>query len=110
MKIAFCFQARKAIAFYHAKKPDAPEVEEELTVCLEAVSKKTVTKQKQDATPQKKVNQVKDEGFRIIFNPFTARDARSRVIRMGAWIGVMVKVRVMYPLLSGEDKEEKKMG
>ena len=57
-------------------------------MCAESLLKKSEKKCKEEIDTER----LKYDGFSIMFNPMKANDSRSKVIRTGAWIGVMVKV------------------
>uniref|UniRef100_A0A0K0DCK7 MFS domain-containing protein n=1 Tax=Angiostrongylus cantonensis TaxID=6313 RepID=A0A0K0DCK7_ANGCA len=73
-------KARKALAEYHGVSVNNPAVEAELNICEESIAKKN----------EKTKSKV------MIFMPWKANDAYSRVYRQAAWIGVMVKIAYVF--------------
>ncbi|CAB3397799.1 unnamed protein product [Caenorhabditis bovis] len=82
-------RARRALAQYHGVNEDDPSVESEMRICEQSLSK----------SPGKKTAsgiECEFTGMQIMFMPWKAKDATSRLIRYCAWIGVMVKIAYVF--------------
>lgn len=81
-------QARNALAFYHGTESHSTSIDAELKVCQQSLMK---NRRKSTEHSEDDTERVHD-GMTIMFNAFKANDPVSKVIRHGAWVGVMVKV------------------
>uniref|UniRef100_A0A183V219 MFS domain-containing protein n=1 Tax=Toxocara canis TaxID=6265 RepID=A0A183V219_TOXCA len=84
-------KARNALAFYHGDSNSAA-LDAELRVCEESLLKKKGTS---DGHSKGNIQCI-HEGLTIMFNVFKASDPVSKVIRHGAWVGVMVKIAYVF--------------
>ncbi|VDK44506.1 unnamed protein product [Anisakis simplex] len=92
-------KARNALAFYHGQECSSAAIDAELKLCEESsVIKKGTTGNKNHKKSDDDEMRVECEhdGITVMFNIFKATDPLSRVIRYGAWIGVMVKVAYVF--------------
>ncbi|KAJ1368881.1 hypothetical protein KIN20_030235 [Parelaphostrongylus tenuis] len=86
-------KARKALAQYHGVSVNDSSLETELNICEESIAKKNhKMKSKESNYPL----QTDYDSVTVIFMPWIANDACSRVYRHAAWLGVMVKIAYVF--------------
>ncbi|VDP17585.1 unnamed protein product [Heligmosomoides polygyrus] len=91
-------RARKALAAYHGVSVADSSIDLEIRICEEALKKKSKLNEVRDllkALLEKAstgVIKTEHNSITILFMPWRARDPMSKVIRHGAWLGVMVKI------------------
>uniref|UniRef100_A0A915AJW4 Major facilitator superfamily (MFS) profile domain-containing protein n=1 Tax=Parascaris univalens TaxID=6257 RepID=A0A915AJW4_PARUN len=85
-------KARNALAFYHGTESHSTSIDAELKVCQQSLMKNT----RKSTEHSDDDGEHKHDGMTIMFNAFKANDPVSKVIRHGAWVGVMVKVAYVF--------------
>ncbi|VDM93076.1 unnamed protein product, partial [Onchocerca ochengi] len=81
-------KAALAIRAYHGLKSDI-EIEEQLVKYEE-------DGQRKEEQEKGKENKKEPNGMEIMFMPWRANDPLSKIIRFGAWVGIMVKIAYVF--------------
>ncbi|CAD6196055.1 unnamed protein product [Caenorhabditis auriculariae] len=84
-------RARKALAAYHGVSEDDPSVDAEIRICEDSLTKKKgVVKAKSSGI------ECAHSPMAVMFMPWKANDATSKIIRHCVWVGVMVKIGYVF--------------
>ncbi|VDL76410.1 unnamed protein product [Nippostrongylus brasiliensis] len=85
-------KARKALAAYHGVAITDCSIDAEIRNCEQAVERKS----KKEVEACSGSNQAEYSSLAILFMPWKANDNLAKVVRHGAWLGVMVKVAYVF--------------